>query len=76
MWACAALLFIPDTQSASELEYGLIVLWEMLEHQAPLLESREADIFSLLLKVRNSGVATVSSFGSGLDHGLSKAPPS
>lgn len=46
-------------QNASELEYGLIVLWEMLEHQAPLLEGREADIFSLLLKVRSSGHAAV-----------------
>ena len=48
-------------QSASELEYGLIVLWEMLEHQAPLLEGREADTFALLLKVRSCGNATVSS---------------
>ncbi|KIP12816.1 hypothetical protein PHLGIDRAFT_97512 [Phlebiopsis gigantea 11061_1 CR5-6] len=46
-------------KGVSELEYGLIVLWEMLEHQAPLLEGREADIFAVLLRVRNSGHATV-----------------
>ena len=39
-------------QNAEELEYGLIVLWEMLENQAPLLEGHEADIFGVLLQIR------------------------
>ncbi|EKM59683.1 uncharacterized protein PHACADRAFT_170270 [Phanerochaete carnosa HHB-10118-sp] len=55
----ALVLCLDPTRSTSELEYGLIVLWEMLEHQAPLLEGREADIFALLLKVRSCGNATV-----------------
>lgn len=46
-------------QDASELEYGLIVLWELLEHQAPLLEGREAEVFSALLGVRYSGHTSV-----------------
>ena len=46
-------------KNAEELEYGLIVLWEMLENQAPLLEGREADIFSLLLQIRYCAQMTV-----------------
>ncbi|KAI0637821.1 clasp N terminal-domain-containing protein [Trametes polyzona] len=44
--------FLEPHRNAEELEYGLIVLWEMLENQAPLLEGHEADIFSLLLQIR------------------------
>jgi hypothetical protein len=47
-------------QGEDELEYGLIVLWEMLESQAPYLEGREADMFSLLLQIRYSSKANVS----------------
>jgi CLIP-associating protein 1/2 len=39
-------------QSEEELEYGLIIIWEMLENQAPYLEGKEADLFSVLLRVR------------------------
>ncbi|OBZ77060.1 Protein STU1 [Grifola frondosa] len=46
-------------KGAEELEYGLIVLWEMLENQAPLLEGREADIFNVLLQIRYYGQMTV-----------------
>lgn len=46
-------------QGAEELEYGLIVLWEMLENQAPLLEGREADIFTALLQIRYCAQANV-----------------
>ena len=49
-------------QSAADLEYGLIVLWEMLENQAPLIEGREADIFAALLRIRYCGQATVRGF--------------
>ncbi|KAK7695678.1 hypothetical protein QCA50_000314 [Cerrena zonata] len=41
----------PST-SPEALEYGLIVLWELIECQSPLLEGREADMFSLLLQIR------------------------
>lgn len=47
------------TQDTNELEYALIVLWELLEHQAPLLEGREAEIFSALLRVRFSAHVSV-----------------
>lgn len=47
-------------QEEDELEYGLIVLWEMLESQAPYLEGREADMFSLLLQIRYSSKPNVS----------------
>jgi CLIP-associating protein 1/2 len=39
-------------QSEEELEYGLIIIWEMLENQAPYLEGKEADLFSVLFRVR------------------------
>ncbi|KAI0751370.1 clasp N terminal-domain-containing protein [Daedaleopsis nitida] len=48
----ALVKFLDRRTNAEELEYGLIVLWEMLENQAPLLEGREADIFSVLLQIR------------------------
>ena len=47
------------TQDPDELEYALIVLWELLEQQAPLLEGREADIFAALLRVRYSANLSV-----------------
>ncbi|TFK43149.1 clasp N terminal-domain-containing protein, partial [Crucibulum laeve] len=39
-------------RSEEELEYALIVVWEMLEHQAPLLEGKESELFSALFQVR------------------------
>ncbi|KAH9943078.1 clasp N terminal-domain-containing protein [Epithele typhae] len=48
----ALVKFLNPKRGAEELEYGLIVLWEMLENQAPLLEEREAEIFSVLLHIR------------------------
>ena len=47
-------------QSESEIEYGLIVLWEVLEHLASCIEGREADIFSVLLKIRYCNKGNVS----------------
>ncbi|KAI0356623.1 hypothetical protein OH77DRAFT_1423568 [Trametes cingulata] len=55
----ALVKFLDPRRNAEELEYGLIVLWEMLENQAPLLEGREADIFSLLLQIRYCAQMTV-----------------
>ncbi|KAK0206302.1 clasp N terminal-domain-containing protein [Desarmillaria ectypa] len=39
-------------KSEEELEYGLIVLWEVLENQAVYIEGHEADILSALLQIR------------------------
>ena len=47
-------------QNGDMLEYGLIVLWEMLENQAPFLEGREATIFDTLLQIRYSDHTNVS----------------
>ncbi|KAH9853750.1 clasp N terminal-domain-containing protein [Lenzites betulinus] len=55
----ALVKFLDPRKNAEELEYGLIVLWEMLENQAPLLEGREADIFGLLLQIRYCAQMTV-----------------
>ncbi|KAF9468966.1 clasp N terminal-domain-containing protein [Collybia nuda] len=44
--------FLEPSKTEEEIEYGLIVLWEMLENQGPYVEGREADIFSTLLRVR------------------------
>lgn len=49
------------TQEVNELEYALIVLWELLEHQAPLLEGRESETFSALLRVRYCAETSVCS---------------
>jgi len=48
----ALIEFLNPTQGEDEIEYGLIVLWEMLENQALHIEGREAAIFSLLLTIR------------------------
>ncbi|KAL6299119.1 clasp N terminal-domain-containing protein [Sparassis latifolia] len=48
----ALIKFLDPRKDTEVLEYGLIVLWEMLENQAPLLEGREADIFTTLLQTR------------------------
>ncbi|KAJ2931610.1 hypothetical protein H1R20_g5325, partial [Candolleomyces eurysporus] len=44
--------FLEPTKKEDELEYALIIVWEMLENQSPYLEGREADLFSMLLNVR------------------------
>ncbi|KZT12975.1 uncharacterized protein LAESUDRAFT_808469 [Laetiporus sulphureus 93-53] len=55
-----ALIKSLDPRKKSEiLEYGLIVLWEMLSNQGPLLEGKEADIFTMLLEIRYSALAIV-----------------
>jgi len=51
--------FLDTNQNATDLEYGLIVLWEMLENQALFLEGREADIFAVLLRIRYCGHPSV-----------------
>jgi CLIP-associating protein 1/2 len=48
------------SQSEDELEYGLIVIWEILENQAIYIEGREADIFSMLLSIRYCNKLNVS----------------
>lgn len=54
------LTIFPEYQNASDIEYALIVLWEMLENQALFLEGREADIFAVLLRIRYCGLTSVS----------------
>lgn len=44
--------FLDPSRDAEQLEYGLIVLWELLSCQAPFVEGREADIFATLFNVR------------------------
>lgn len=56
---CALMLYLDPSRIEKELEYGLIVVWEMLENQAPYLEGKEADLFSMLLKVRYSNKLNV-----------------
>ncbi|KAG6833770.1 hypothetical protein H0H87_001202 [Tephrocybe sp. NHM501043] len=48
----ALIQFLEPTKLEEELEYGLILLWELLEHQGQYLEGRESDLFSVLLRVR------------------------
>ncbi|KAF9046047.1 hypothetical protein BDZ89DRAFT_1099459 [Hymenopellis radicata] len=44
--------FLDPLKTEEEIEYGLIVLWEILECQAPYLEGKETEVFSVLLKIR------------------------
>ncbi|KZT72610.1 hypothetical protein DAEQUDRAFT_722772 [Daedalea quercina L-15889] len=55
----ALVSFLNAAQDEEELQYGLIVLWEMIVNQWPLLEGKEADIFSVLLQVRYCARASV-----------------
>ncbi|KAJ6516109.1 clasp N terminal-domain-containing protein [Mycena sanguinolenta] len=48
----ALLSFLQPTKNEEELEYGFIVVWELLENQALHVEGREGDVFSLLLRTR------------------------
>ncbi|KAF8640074.1 hypothetical protein AX17_001315 [Amanita inopinata Kibby_2008] len=48
----ALIQYLSTVKETEGIDYGLIVLWEVLENQAPLLEGREADLFSVLLRVR------------------------
>ncbi|KAG6880057.1 hypothetical protein C0992_006869 [Termitomyces sp. T32_za158] len=48
----ALIQFLEPSKPVEEVEYGLIVLWELLENQGPYLEGRESDLFSVLLRVR------------------------
>lgn len=51
--------FLDPSKDELDLEYGLIVLWELLENQASCFDGREADVFSLLLSVRFCNKANV-----------------
>ncbi|KAJ7047581.1 clasp N terminal-domain-containing protein [Mycena alexandri] len=46
------LSFLQPDKTEEEIEYGLIVLWELIENQAIHIEGREGDVFSLLLRIR------------------------
>ena len=44
------------------LQYGLIVLWEILEHLTLPMEGHEAEVFTILLTVRYSNKLQVSQY--------------
>jgi len=44
--------YLEPSRSEEELSYGLIIIWEILENQAPYLEGRESDLMSMILRVR------------------------
>lgn len=46
-------LTIPK-QTEEELEYALILLWELMNNQAPYVEGRESDVFEMLFTIRYS----------------------
>jgi len=55
----AILHFLTPEQPEEVLEYGLIVIWEMLENQGSLVERSEAEVFALLLRIRYCNHANV-----------------
>jgi len=44
--------YLEPSRSEEELSYGLVIIWEILENQAPYLEGRESDLMSMILRVR------------------------
>lgn len=48
----ALVQFLSEAKDSESTDYGLILLWEMLENQATYLEGKEAELFSVLLRVR------------------------
>ena len=55
----ALLKFLEHDKPEEVLEYGLIVLWEMLDHQASYIEGHESEIFTLLFRIRYSNKHSV-----------------
>lgn len=51
--------FLTCDKSEEVLEYGLIVLWEILERQQSYLEGRESELLSLLFRLRYTNAQTV-----------------
>ena len=47
-------LTVPPFKNEDLLEYGLIVLWEMLEYLTLPMEGHEAEVFTILLTIRYS----------------------
>jgi hypothetical protein len=57
-----SLLYLTDEtppQPEEVLEYGLIVIWEMLENQQSYFEGRESELLSLLFHLRYANKQTV-----------------
>ncbi|KAJ4472277.1 clasp N terminal-domain-containing protein [Lentinula aciculospora] len=44
--------YMLSTEDELQIEYGLMVVWQLLESQSMHLEGREGDVFTLLLRVR------------------------
>ena len=53
-------LIISIDKDEELLQYGLIVLWEMLEYLTLPMEGHEAEVFGMLLTVRYSNKQQVS----------------
>ncbi|KAG8776879.1 suppressor of tub2 mutation, partial [Serendipita sp. 398] len=51
--------YLTPEKSEDILEYGLILLWEMIENQSAYMEGRESDILSLLFHLRYANMQTV-----------------
>ena len=62
--ASSSRLIVLLCKSEELLQYGLIVLWEMLEYLALQMEGHEAELFTTLLMVRYSNKQTVSQYAS------------
>ncbi|KAH7922895.1 hypothetical protein BV22DRAFT_1197100 [Leucogyrophana mollusca] len=55
----ALMKFLEPSRDAEQLEYALIVVWEILGNQTPFLEGRESDLFAALFRVRYSNEVDV-----------------
>ncbi|KAI0069029.1 hypothetical protein BV25DRAFT_1817959 [Artomyces pyxidatus] len=51
--------FLAPEREEELLTYGLIVLWEMMEYESLPMEGREADVFSILFRIRYSNKQTI-----------------
>ena len=65
--ATSSRLIVLLDKSEELLQYGLIVLWEMLEYLTLQMEGHEAELFTTLLMVRYSNKQTVSQYASYLE---------
>ncbi|KZO89873.1 ARM repeat-containing protein [Calocera viscosa TUFC12733] len=48
----ALMKFLIPERNGEILEFGLVLLWEMLENQRPLLDGRQMEMFTALLNIR------------------------
>ena len=65
--ATSCRLIVSHDKSEELLQYGLIVLWEMLEYLTLQMEGHGAELFTTLLMVRYSNKQSVSRYASYLE---------